>query len=139
MFAKIVVDGIQVYASLSLSHPAPLHIPRLEPDPSATRISHYETGGDDWPVLLEVRRVDELIVGHWTRRGVPAQVDHHGRFQWEQPGAARLGYGFLSRHVVRIDYPRRRLWLRRIPDAPKTFHGRPYEEFEDLARPTVVP
>jgi hypothetical protein len=41
-----------------------------------------------------------------------------------------LGYDALSRFLVRIDYPRGRLWLRRI-DASVPWYGVPYQSVRD--------
>lgn len=84
------------------------------------------------PVGGELGRVEELRLGDLVVEDVPAFVSPRGWYNLAMPGESAIGFELLEHFQVRIDYPRRRVWLKRAPTAPKRFMGREYETFEDL-------
>lgn len=60
--------------------------------------------------LYEAREV-EIAGQHMAR--VPIIVSPHGYFNQASSSDSVIGYDLISRFLVRIDYPRKRIWLRR--------------------------
>lgn len=79
--------------------------------------------------LGEVRRYG---VGPFVFERVPVIVLPRGWYNQGLPEDAVTGYDLLSQFHVRIDYPRRRLWLRRRPDVAVTFQGKPWRGWEEF-------
>jgi predicted aspartyl protease len=50
-----------------------------------------------------------------------------GWYNQAGPNDSVIGYDVLSPFVIRIDYPRKRLWLRRVQHGPIRFEGGDYE------------
>jgi len=71
----------------------------------------------------EVGVASSLRLGPFEFERVPVVVSPNGWFNQGYPGDSIIGYDVLSQFTVRIDYPRRRIWLRRDPDARMTFLG----------------
>jgi predicted aspartyl protease len=65
-------------------------------------------------VDLEVAEVERLEIGPFVLERVDTLVLPSGYFNQGLPGDCVLGYDLLSQFLVRIDYPRARIWLRRI-------------------------
>jgi predicted aspartyl protease len=63
---------------------------------------------------------------------VPLLVAPKGWYNMAGPNDSVVGYDVLAPFIVRIDYPRKRLWLKRKDPAPVRFYGSDY----DLARQT---
>ncbi len=78
---------------------------------------------------------DRLAVGPFHFEGVPTVVLPNGWFNQGLPDDAVIGYDLLSQFLVRIDYPRRRLWLKRRPDWQITFAGEAWTAVEPPERP----
>jgi Aspartyl protease len=58
---------------------------------------------------------------------MPVMVLPHGAFNLGLPDEIALGYDVMKHFRIRIDYPRRRMWLRQVPDQPVTFIGADYQ------------
>jgi predicted aspartyl protease len=78
-------------------------------------------------VESEFAEVDRVQIGPFEFEGVPAAVAPRGWHNQGFPGDSLLGYDILAQFHVRIDYPRKRLWLRRNPEARMTYFGLDYE------------
>ncbi|HXK21242.1 MAG TPA: aspartyl protease family protein [Myxococcota bacterium] len=65
-----------------------------------------------------------LTLGPFVFEQVPAVVSPNGFFNLGFPGDSILGYDVLAQFLVRIDYPRQRIWLRQRADAPPFFDPR---------------
>lgn len=63
---------------------------------------------------------------------VPLLVAPKGWYNQAGPNDSTIGYDVLAPFVIRIDYPRQRLWLKRAHAEPIRFHGADYA----LARQT---
>ncbi len=57
--------------------------------------------------------------------GVPIEISPHGYFNQASSSDSVIGNDLISRFLVRIDYPRKRIWLRRRSETV-TFHGVDY-------------
>ena len=79
--------------------------------------------------LLEV---PEFALAGFPLGLVALRVAPKGIFNMGAGNDSLIGYDVLAPFVIRIDYPRRRLWLKRKSDAPIGFYGGPYA----LARQT---
>jgi hypothetical protein len=93
------------------------------------------------PTASEVRVIDDLKLGPFAFAGFPAVVNPRGWYNQATPGDSMVGYELLAQFSrVRIDYPRRRLWLERNPEAAPTFDGQPFQTLDDaFAVPDDVP
>lgn len=104
--------------------------------------------GDVYPIqglrgVTETRHYEarSLRIGGLDVAPVPVFVEVSGPANYGGPVAMLLGYDVLGQFKMRIDYPRRRLWLERNPEAEPTFLGRTAAQqrsvFDhDLPRPT---
>jgi predicted aspartyl protease len=79
--------------------------------------------------LLDAKSVE---VAGFELGAVPLLVAPKGWYNQAGPNDSTLGYDVLASFVVRIDYPRKRLWLKRKSFAPVTLYGSDYS----LARQT---
>jgi hypothetical protein len=85
---------------------------------------HRELEGVFGSTEVEAGEVAKLEVGPFVLERVFAVVAPHGFYNAGFPGDSILGYDLLAQFLVRIDYPRQRLWLRRRADAPAFFDPR---------------
>jgi predicted aspartyl protease len=58
---------------------------------------------------------------------VPLLVAPKGWYNMAGPNDSVVGYDVLAPFVIRIDYPRKRFWLKRKDPAPVRFYGSDYE------------
>jgi predicted aspartyl protease len=78
------------------------------------------------PVAAELGEVARLEIGPFAFEKIAAVVAPQGLYNQGFSGDSILGYDLLAQFLVRIDYPRQRLWLRRDPAAkPLTDPRRP--------------
>jgi predicted aspartyl protease len=83
--------------------------------------------GSVWgPVEVEFAEADRLRVGPFELTHVPLLVAPKGWYNMGPATDSLIGYDILSQFVVRIDYPRQRLWLQRRPNAEVTYAGISY-------------
>jgi predicted aspartyl protease len=78
-------------------------------------------------VESEFAEVERMQIGPFGFERVPAGVAPRGWHNLGFPGDSVLGYDILAQFHVRIDYRRRRLWLRRNPEARMTLFGVDYD------------
>jgi predicted aspartyl protease len=78
-------------------------------------------------VESEFAEVERMQIGPFGFEGVPAGVAPRGWHNLGFPGDSVLGYDVLAQFHVRIDYRRKRLWLRRDPEARMTLFGVDYD------------
>jgi hypothetical protein len=74
-------------------------------------------------VETEVGEIARMELGPFAFERVPVVVAPRGWFNQGFPGDSVFGFDVLAQFTVRIDYPRRRIWLRRTPEARMTFLG----------------
>lgn len=77
---------------------------------------------------MDLVESDGLLLGHEPLGPMPVEVAPRGFFNQGGADDSLVGYDVLSRYLVRIDYPRARLWLKRRPDAERTLYGVPFEK-----------
>ena len=70
------------------------------------------------PVASEIGQLARFEIGPFAFEDLAVVVAPHGVHNLGFPGDSVIGYDLLAQFLVRIDYPRRRLWLRREPAAP---------------------
>jgi predicted aspartyl protease len=78
-------------------------------------------------VESEFAEVERMQIGPFSFEGVPAGVAPRGWHNLGFPGDSVLGYDVLAQFYVRIDYHRKRLWLRRDSEARMTLFGVDYD------------
>lgn len=90
-------------------------------------ILRLEAGTVLGPTDLELVEVAELRLGPFGfGPGFPVLIAPRGLYNQASASDSVLGYDVLSKFRVRIDYRRRRLWLRRGAEAPVTLFGADY-------------
>ncbi len=93
---------------------------------------------DSLPVLGEIGGVlgttevrfletDHLRWAGFAFGATPVEVAPRGFYNQAGSTDSILGYDLLRQFTIRIDYRRKRLWLRRGADREMTFYGEPYE------------
>jgi len=83
--------------------------------------------GTVWgPMEVEFAEAESLRLGPFELQHVPVMVAPKGWYNMGSSTDSVIGYDVLSQFLVRIDYPRQRLWLRRRSDTEVTYCGVPY-------------
>lgn len=126
----VELDGRSVRVLLDTGAPdtlivsgAAAHKAGLELEP----IAEVSGGGVLGPIDLFLAEVRELRLGPFAfGPGFPVLVAPRGLYNQGTSTDSVLGYDVLSQFVVRLDYPRRRLWLRRQQGSPLTLFGVDY-------------
>ncbi len=62
--------------------------------------------------------------------GAPAFVAPKGLYNWAGSSNSLVGYGLMSEFVVRFDYRRGRMWLKRVPGSRRTLYGGDWALFQ---------
>jgi predicted aspartyl protease len=78
------------------------------------------------PMEVLLHETDAFHWGGFEFDTMPVLVAPRGWYNFAGPTDSVLGYDVLSQFVVRIDYKRRRLWLKRSAEAGVTFYGADY-------------
>jgi hypothetical protein len=111
---EIEVGAARVSAALSTGAPGTLLLPGghaagagLEPDPDAPAEIPPMPGAG----RLEAKRAPRVRIGKFETTGVPVLVAEHGAQGAGPKSDAIVGLALLERYAIRIDYPRRRLWI----------------------------
>jgi predicted aspartyl protease len=85
---------------------------------ASAAVPDYRGAGFAGPIELEVGDAQRLELGPFRFARVPVVVAPRGVHHQGFPGDSILGYDVLVQFAaVRIDYPRKRIWLKRDPDA----------------------
>ena len=74
------------------------------------------------PVKMELGEARRVRLGPFEFENVAVAVAPRGFYNLGFPGDALVGYEVLAQFVVRLDYRRERIWLRRNPDAEPTLN-----------------
>jgi hypothetical protein len=75
------------------------------------------------PVTVEFAEARSLGLGPFELHQVPLMVAPRGAYNLSGANDSAIGYDVISEFLVRIDYPRSRLWLRLRTDAEPTYGG----------------
>ncbi len=102
--------------------------------PSAP-VAGFEMRGVLGRVESEMGMANRLDVGPFAFFEVATAVAPNGFFNIGFPSDSIVGFDLLAQFLVRIDYPRARVWLRRDPDARFAFDARDPDTFVDLEWP----
>jgi predicted aspartyl protease len=78
------------------------------------------------PMEVLLYETDDFRFGGFEFDTMPILVAPKGWYNLAGPTDSALGYDVLRQFVVRIDYERRRLWLKRSAGAGITFYGADY-------------
>ena len=127
--ATLRVQGREIRALLDTGDPFSLGLTTRWAENAGISIAPV-AGLEIWGVLGPYRGVRlgnlaQLEFGALRLRNVPVTTTASGYNQGDATGAV-VGHDVLSRFLVRIDYPRRRLWLR-ATEGVSTFLGEPWE------------
>lgn len=94
-----------------------------------TPLAPFEVGTTVGPMKLELTEVGELRLGGFSLGpSYPVFVSPRGWYNVGIESESVIGYELLSAFVLRIDYPHRRLWLRRSGEPRATVFGMDYGE-----------
>jgi predicted aspartyl protease len=78
------------------------------------------------PMEVRLHETDDFAFAGFEFDTMPMLVSPKGWYNIAGPTGSVVGYDVLSQFVVRIDYKRRRLWLKRSSNARVTFYGSDY-------------
>ncbi|HME72655.1 MAG TPA: aspartyl protease family protein [Myxococcota bacterium] len=92
----------------------------------STALAGLRLGSVVGPVEVEFSEAESLRLGPFDLTNVPLFVAPKGWYNIAGSTDSVVGYDVLAQFVVRIDYPRQRLWLQRRAGAEITFGGEPY-------------
>lgn len=87
-------------------------------------VRDFQIAGVSGVVDAHAGDVARLEIGPFLFEKIPATVLPTGFFNRGFPGDSIVGYDVLARFLVRLDYPRQRIWLRRRTDAPPFYDPR---------------
>ena len=85
---------------------------KLVPDPEATKTLESMPGAGK----LEAATAPSVRIGRFEENDVPILVAEKGAQGAGPRSEAILGLDLLGEYVLRIDYPRRRIWMMRAPE-----------------------
>ena len=71
----------------------------------------------------EVGAVDRFQLGPFAFEHLPVAVAPRGWFNQTFAGESVIGYDVMAQFTIRIDYRRKRMWLKRDPEARMTLFG----------------
>ena len=89
---------------------------RVESAPDA----RFRMAGVMGAIESEVGVAERVSLGPFIFENMPVAVAPKGWFNQGYPGDSMIGYDLMAQFLVRIDFERRRLWLRRNPEAKLT-------------------
>jgi predicted aspartyl protease len=119
---EVEVNRVRVPAAIATGAPGTLLLPggwasgaALRPDPAATATLPPMPGAG----RLEAVTADRFQIGPFAESEVPMLVAEFGAHGAGARSEAMLGVDLLKPYVLRIDYPRKRLWISQpAPPAP---------------------
>jgi predicted aspartyl protease len=119
------VDGTKVRFLVDTGAPFPLMIAGSIAEKGGLRADLGEMSASMilGPVAMQVGEAQRVDVGAIALEHVPLLVMPRGAYNWAGPNDSIVGYDTLVEFKVRLDYARRRVWLRRRADAQHTFLG----------------
>lgn len=129
-FLEIQVDGKPLRVLLVTGMPIPMALSGrsaraagLADLPVLAKLHLYGVFGNFPSQLAEAKTVG---IGPFRFSPAPVVLAPEGNFNQEGATGSFLGYEMLAPFHVRIDYPHRRLWLKRVADQPPTCFGVPW-------------
>ena len=76
------------------------------------------------PIETYTYEAERVRLAEFSFGRQPIAIAPRGGYNQGGPTDSALGYDILGHFVMRIDYPRKRLWLRRGPQKPPSYWGR---------------
>lgn len=98
---------------------------------ASRRVPGFQMAGVFGEVATELGEAERIAIGPFELERYPVAVAPNGFFNQGFPQDSILGFDLLAQFRVRIDYPRRRLWLQRRESVPVTFLGVDYGIYRD--------
>ena len=98
-------------------------------------VAGFEFGTVLGPVASELGSAEGLVIGPFAFENVPVVVLPNGWFNFTLAKEGVIGFDVLSQFLVRIDYPRRRILLRRRPDWQVAWKGEPWSGWPENEPP----
>lgn len=89
-------------------------------------VEGFSMAGVLGPVEAELGEATTVAVGPFAFERYPVAVAPNGFYNQGFPGDSIVGFDLLAQFLMRIDYGRGRIWLRRRPDASITWGGEPW-------------
>lgn len=90
-------------------------------------LPHFGTGGTVMGKMeLSFYEAESFRFAGFEFGAMPLLVAPRGWYNLGGPNDSVIGYDLLQQFVIRIDYPRRRLWLKRTGDRRTRFFGADY-------------
>jgi predicted aspartyl protease len=132
----IELNGEEVRVLLDTGAPWPLVL-----SGKAARRSHVdidslapfgEAGTTLGPMEVRLYEAPRLGFAGFDLEPVPILVAPKGWYNLAGPNDSVLGYDLLAQFVMRIDYERRRIWLKRTLSGPIPFYGTDYASSREL-------
>lgn len=95
-----------------------------------------EVGAVMGPIQTRLYETDRFRFGGFDFEPTPVLVSPRGWYNQAGPTGSVIGYDVLRQFVIRIDYDRQRMWLRRSGDTHMTFFGAAYSDVQALLAAT---
>lgn len=136
-FVTAVVNGAPIQMLLDTGAPPGVVISGESARAAGVETSGWaslSTGGMLGPIQARVGPVDSFELGGFELGALPTLVAPRGTYNQGGNTDSLIGYDLLAQFVVRIDYPRQRLWLRRVERGPVPLYGVPFEDLESWQR-----
>jgi len=130
---EIEIDGVKQIVLLDTGAPLPLLLSgevAAKARVASRPIPGYQVAGTMGKAETEFGVAKRIGLGPFAFERVPAVVAPKGWYNIGFPGDSVVGYDLLAQFVVRIDYPRQRLWLKQAAETRSTWMGRPWSEVE---------
>jgi len=90
-------------------------------------IASMTVGGVIGSTQGQLVEAEKLAFGPFVYANVPMTVVPHGFYNQGPSSDSLIGYEVMRHFTVRLDYPRKRLWLRRVDEEPLTWFGIPWQ------------
>jgi hypothetical protein len=119
------VDGTTVRFLVDTGAPFPLMIAGSIAEKGGIRADLGEMSASMiiGPVAMRAGEAQRLDVGTIELERVPLVIMPRGAYNWAGPNDSIVGYDTLAEFKVRLDFRKRRIWLKRRADARRTFLG----------------
>ena len=136
---EVEVDGKSILTLLDTGAPSPLLLSGKAARKVGIEIDSLEAIGDIGTLYgtTEARlyETEDFELAGFEFPLTPIVVAPKGLFNAGGSTDSVLGYDILRHFVIRLDYKKARMWLRRAPETPMTFLGRDYA----VARTGIMP
>ena len=130
LFVPVQVNGKETRVMLDTGAPGPGILSGTAAREVGVEVAALPAFGSVGTVVggMETHLYEEKNLGFagFALGEVPLLVAPKGWYNLAGSNDSVIGYDTLAPFVIRIDYPRKRLWLKRIHEKPITFNGADY-------------